>query len=503
MRRLRDLKNESGKCLRGIDAEANEIARVLKAPRCLLMEIFYKVLVEDAAVKAEIKRRGLVGRKPRGGAAETDTMHARVPGPGFCFQGDSTPLSRIKVKGESATLYFASDTFTSGVAGYYVYTGRPRADAHSRCLAHAASDKPSHCSRYNIPITKERWPMAVVPEAWVADRGELIGPIADYMVSSFDIALHNTPAYSPQLKADVEAAFGAMLRDLISKLDDHVTPRPGRLFAETIELTMHELNALIILFILAYNSRKLPQVPNPSQMGRKVWMSPLGLWNKELDRLNGEGLKFSRHELLLVTTRRKEAKLDEAGILFEGLTYNCPESGVSAFQSDLGGRRKTIKMHYDEDATDRIFIQRKELTRLGVATVGPRHEFIECPLDKRDADWAGHTFPAFREAYKQHTEATQGLYDNADETKAALAQGIADQNAGKPAVPEASTPGDDPGEPTASGQVPATAPAATHNSAPLPTTTNEDGHVNVSPPVEVSISAGLRRSRKRRANKSP
>ncbi|HWA28074.1 MAG TPA: hypothetical protein VG734_20655 [Lacunisphaera sp.] len=84
----------------------------------------------------------------------------------------------------------------------------------------------------------------MVPERWIADRGELIGPIADLLVSAFDTTLSNTPAYSPQLKADVEAAFGAMLRTLLSKLDSYIPPRPGRKFGETINLTMQELHVL-------------------------------------------------------------------------------------------------------------------------------------------------------------------------------------------------------------------------------------------------------------------
>lgn len=404
-------------------------------------QAFYDVLTKYPAVRAEIKRRGLVGRKPRGGAAEKDAMHTRVPGPGFCYQGDSTPLPRIKVDGVRTTLYFCSDTRVSGITGYYVHKGGPSAAAHSRSLAHAASDKVSYCARYNVSITRDQWPMDIVPEAWIADRGELIGPIADYLVSEFDLVLQNTPAYSPQLKADVEAAFGALLRSLISKLDTKVKPRPGRRYGETIELTMHELHVLIILFILEYNSRKLPRVPTPNQVAKKVPMTPLGLWNKELDLLTGEGRKFSERELLIATSKRTkgtEAKLDESGLLFEDLTYDCFDTGVAELQSQLGGRRKAVHIFYNEDITDQVFIQRKELRRIRVATTGPLHEFIECRLSTRDKSWAGYTFPEFKEAYSKLTEETQGLYENHDERKAALMRAIADQNAGKSAAPEPS-----------------------------------------------------------------
>lgn len=463
-------------------------------------QAFYSVLVNDPAVHAEIKKRALVGRKPRGGAAESDAMHSRMPGPGFCYQGDSTPLPRVRVDGKIVTLYFSSDTFTGAIAGYHAYPGRPSADAHSRCLAHAASDKPSYCAEYNIPISKAHWSMDIVPDTWVADRGELIGPIADYMVSSLGLVLHNTPAYSPQLKADVEAAFGALLRNLISKLDDHVAPRPGRRFEETIELTLHELHVLIILFILAYNSRKLTRVPTPSQMARKVHMSPLGLWNGEVDRLHGEGRKFSPHELLLVTSKRDKAKLDEAGVNFRGLTYSCLEAGASEFQSTLGSRVKDIQIHYDEDHTDRIFIQRKVLKRLGVATVEPQHEFIKCVLSQRDAHWAGYTFPDFLAAYEQHTKDTQAVFDIEDATKGGAAQALADFNAGKMAVPETDISGDDHGGQSKPDHVTAAspAPATTPEPTPPPASSEESGQE----PPKARIPAGLRRSRAKRNDKS-
>ncbi len=465
-------------------------------------QAFYSILVKDPVIAAAIKSRGLVGRKPSIGAAESEAMHARVPGPGFCYQGDSTPLPRIRVQGQQATLYFASDTYTSAIVGYYCYHGNPSANAHSRCLAHAASEKPSYCKQFGITITDDEWPMQVVPEAWVADRGEMIGPIADYLVSSFHINLQNTPAYSPQLKADVEASFGGLLRGLISKLDDHVQPRPGRRYGDTIDLTMHELHVLIIRFVLAYNSRKLRRVPTPSQMTREVWMTPLSLWNKEKDRLLGEGRSFTREELLLAKSKRAEAMLTESGLTFQGLTYVCRENGVEALQALLGQRSKRVYIQYVEDSTDQVLIQRKQLRRIGAATVGPLHEYVDCMLDSRDAAWAGYTFPAFLEAYRKHTEATQDLYEYHDERRAALSSGIADQKAGNLATPAAPPSRDIPDVASSDGTVTIPAPESRTPDPEVVMRSSDRPESSTPPALAGPTFSALRRARDRRNNPS-
>lgn len=402
-------------------------------------QAFAWYLTKNPKVATEVKKRGFGGCKPRGKVAVSDAMHTRVPGPGFCYQGDSTPLPRIRVNGQRITLYFCSDTATSAIVGYYAYAGNPSADAHSRCLANAVTDKVNYCQRYGIKITSLEFPMVYVPNAWVADRGELIGPIADVLVSSFHIDLHNTPAYSPQLKADVEAGIGQFMRGLIAKLDNHVAPRPGRKWDDTIELTMHELHVFIILFILAYNSRKLDQVPSPSQMTSGVWMTPLGIWNKEFARMNGEGRKFSSHELLLVTTKRSKATLDRTGIILDGLTFVCREPEMAGYLANLGERTKTLFVQHDEDTTARLFAQRKTLARIGLKTTGAPYEFVECPIHPKDEAWKDYSFPAYREAYKQHTAETQDLYNESDRARAALACAIEDKNNGEPTAAQAQT----------------------------------------------------------------
>ena len=464
-------------------------------------QAFAWYLTQNPKVATEVKKRGFGGAKPRGKAAINDAMHTRVPGPGFCYQGDSTPLPRIRVNGQRITLYFCSDTATSAIVGYYAYAGNPSAEAHSRCLANAVTDKVPYCLRYGIKITNLQFPMAHVPDAWVADRGELIGPIADILVSSFHINLHNTPAYSPQLKADVEAGIGQFMRELIAKLDNHVAPRPGRKWDDTIELTMHELHVFIILFILAYNSRKLDQVPSPSQVRRGVWMTPLGMWNKEFELLNGEGRKFSSHELLLVTTKRSEAKLDRTGILFGGLTYVCREPEMAGYLANLGERTKTFFAQHDEDATARLFVQRKALARIGLKTTGAPYEFIECQIHPKNEAWKDYSFPDYRAAYKKHSEETQDLYNESDRTRAALGSAIEEKNNGATTVvesqSEASAANADHASSPASEAPPHKEPATdapTTSGEPASPTIGEDS------PFDANTFAALQRARKKPSN---
>jgi hypothetical protein len=127
--------------------------------------------------------------------------------------------------------------------------------------------------------------------------------------------------------------------------------------------------------------------------------------------------------------------MDESGLLFKGLAYDCPEAGVAAFQSQLGPRRKTFVIHYDEDRTDEIHIQRRVLSKAGVQTEGPAHSFIVCPLSGKDSEWAGYTFPEFEAAYATHTEATHPLYDEHDAIRGVMVATIGSLNQSKPQTP--------------------------------------------------------------------
>jgi hypothetical protein len=110
---------------------------------------------------------------------------------------------------------------------------------------------------------------------------------------------------------------------------------------------------------------------------------------------------------------------------------------VKEFQQRMGNRVRNVPIYYDEDITDRVYVQAKALKRLGVAVKLPHYKFIECSLHTNSSGWAGFTFPRLRADMAKHNETMQGALNEKKSLDAAL---LAAGAAGKKAKPPAKIP---------------------------------------------------------------
>lgn len=373
---------------------------------------FYDVLITDAEIKELISQRHLVGRKPRQKPPIRERTSTRVPGPCFRYQIDATPTP-IRLLNEAtgeigpcATLYWALDTYVQGIAGYEISAETERALGAQIAFYNATLRKDTFCAPYKA-IDIAQWPMWGVPEQVVYDR-RLIGPVFDVLLEVFGTDIDNTPAYSPQLRADVEAAFGSFLRKVLTKLDAYLKPRAGRKYdAGTFPpLTISEFHLLVILFVLEYNSRELDRLPTPSDIANSVLNTPTARWNAEVDRRKGARTAISEEDGLIAFTIGGKARITRRGIeLPDGLTYRCPVSEMESFQRRLGDRSRRILIRYSEAHTHRIFVQIKALQKAGMDVKTDRpHKFVSCELHPDCKDWAGYSFPNYRSAQAAYNE---------------------------------------------------------------------------------------------------
>jgi hypothetical protein len=86
-------------------------------------------------------------------------------------------------------------------------------------LENVRTDKVVFCAEYDISITESEWPVSHLPEALMADRGELEGYDADHLVNAFNITVRNTAPYRGDLKGIVEQHI-----DLSNEKIIHWTP---------------------------------------------------------------------------------------------------------------------------------------------------------------------------------------------------------------------------------------------------------------------------------------
>ena len=131
------------------------------------------------------------------------TANSNVLGPGARFEIDAT-IADIYLVSDSdrgnivgrPVIYMVIDVFSRMVAGFYVGFESPSYAAAMQALSVAMTDKVQWCDRLGFEgITYEDWPIVGLPNAILADRGELLGHQIESLESSFAVRIENTPPY--------------------------------------------------------------------------------------------------------------------------------------------------------------------------------------------------------------------------------------------------------------------------------------------------------------------
>jgi hypothetical protein len=142
------------------------------------------------------------------------TANANVLGPGSRFEIDAT-IADIYVVSNSErrniigrpVIYMVIDVFSRMVAGFYVGVESPSYVSAMQALTHALTDKVEYCKKLGFDIEFEDWPVIGLPDAILADRGELLGHQIESLERSFSVRIENTPPYRGDAKGIVERSF--------------------------------------------------------------------------------------------------------------------------------------------------------------------------------------------------------------------------------------------------------------------------------------------------------
>ncbi|HCL38546.1 MAG TPA: transposase, partial [Marinobacter hydrocarbonoclasticus] len=141
------------------------------------------------------------------------TATAGVLGPGSRYEIDATiadvyllSADRQRIIGRP-TLYVVVDVFSRMVAGFYIGLENPSYVTAMSALTTSMSDKTELCARYDLEITQEQWPTVGIPDAILADRGELLGHQIESLEKAFGVRIEVTPPYRGDAKGIVERYF--------------------------------------------------------------------------------------------------------------------------------------------------------------------------------------------------------------------------------------------------------------------------------------------------------
>lgn len=299
------------------------------------------------------------------------TANTNVLGPGSRFEIDAT-IADIYVVSNSErrnivgrpVIYMVIDVFSRMVAGFYVGVESPSYVTAMQALTHALTDKVAYCKKYGFDIEYDDWPVTGLPDAILADRGELLGHQIESLERSFSVRIENTPPYRGDAKGIVERSFkthqaifktyapGIVTGTKIKKQGD----KDYRLEAT---LTVNEFTEIILASVLYHNRyHVLTKYDRDIDMPTDLIMTPLSLWNWGLQHRTGKLRAVSEEAVTLALLPRTKVTISELGICLFGVYYTCSEivkQGWMHRSKDIS-RPKSLEAAYDPRSANHIYL---------------------------------------------------------------------------------------------------------------------------------------------------
>ena len=314
-------------------------------------------------------------------------------GPGSLLQVDSTPsdiwvvsgLDRSRRLGRP-TVYFVVDTFSRLIVGFYVGLDDPSFFAAGLALENAMLDKVMYCAQFGIEISNEEWPSYGLPEAILADRGELEGHSATNLVHSLGIRVSNTAPFRADLKPIVERTIRSMNDLLIHQLPGAVRKpkergeRDSRLDAV---LTLREFRILMIHAILQYNSHRIEGYRLQKDMiADRLQPRPVDLWCWGIQNRSGHLRTADPAIVRSNLLPGGKATVTHRGIKFRKLHYTSERAVRERwFEKARATRSWQVDVNYDPRIVNTLFLRKP-----GVALCDPC-QLLEAELRFEGLSW--------------------------------------------------------------------------------------------------------------------
>ncbi|MDD9267872.1 Mu transposase C-terminal domain-containing protein [Paenibacillus sp. GCM10023248] len=292
-----------------------------------------------------------------------------VPGPGSYYQMDATPANFYIVSRFNRSwvlrkpwIYLVVDVFSRLIAGFYVGLENPSYIGVMMALASAASDKAKVCKEYNIELDESEWKAKGLPDAIIADKGELISKNAETLINAHQVRIENNPPGRADLKGIVERLFKKM-DELISDLPGYEQKdsrsRGATDYRLDAELTLDEFTWYFIQAIRHHNKSYLPTYEKTLPMTKEnVRPIPSEIWNWGVERtgaIRWQEVDKLKINLMPIGT----AKVTRAGIKFNGLHYVCKRGEEEKWFHRAKEGEWKIKVSYDPRIVNEIYYRDK------------------------------------------------------------------------------------------------------------------------------------------------
>ncbi|MDY0208538.1 MAG: Mu transposase C-terminal domain-containing protein [Pseudomonas sp.] len=320
------------------------------------------------------------------------TATADVHGPGARYEIDATiadiyllSADRQSIIGRP-TLYAVVDVYSRLIAGFYVGLENPSYVTAMLALVNAMTDKAQLCQSYGYNIESEDWPSIGIPDAILADRGELLGYQIEYLEQAFGVRIENTPPYRGDAKGIVERNFRTLQADFKPFAPGVVTgttvkKRGGKDYRLDATLTLDEFTKIIIGSILHRNQHSvLVKYDRDPEMPDTLAPIPLTIWQWGIQNRSGRLRNTSEAALKIALLPRQKVTLSNYGIQCFGAFYTCRELLESGWLHRTRQQRpSSFIAAYDPAVADIIY----------VFPNASQPDYWECSLTDRSREFRG------------------------------------------------------------------------------------------------------------------
>ncbi len=325
----------------------------------------------------------------------TANMHAL--GPGSRFEIDATiadiyvvsDVNRSWIVGRPV-VYIVIDVFSRLIVGFYIGFENPSYVAAMQALQVAMTDKVAFCHQFNFDISSEEWPAIGLPDAILADRGELLGYQIENLEKSFSIRIENTPPFRGDAKGIVERNFKTLQADFTPFAPGVVTgekvkKRGGNDYRLDAKLSISDFKEIILSSILYHNQyHVLKKYDRAADMPVNLPSVPLMLWNWGIQNRTGRLRTAPETSVRLSLLPRTEATVSELGICLFGIYYTCQEAIAEGWMHRARevSRPEKVMVAYDPNVADEIFL----------FPIRNRAEYWVCKLSERSREFSHCSF---------------------------------------------------------------------------------------------------------------
>ncbi|HEY5563626.1 MAG TPA: hypothetical protein VIK72_18035 [Clostridiaceae bacterium] len=328
--------------------------------------------------------------KKRIGARKYDLKNRELPsntlqdvlGPGSRYEIDSTPddiylvsrLDKSRVIGRPTT-YMIVDVFSRLITGVHISFEAASWNGSASTIYNCTENKVKFCLKFGIEITSEEWPSQGLPNIILADRGELIGPIGEPIISKLSIVLENTPTGRGDRKPIVEQTFHrlhARIKALLpGAVKKNCRERGERDYKLDARLDIFEYTQIVLIAIKNINKSELDDYQLTREMlADGVKAIPIKLWEWGMVNRTGKLRTINEDILKFHLMKHDTASITERGIKYRKILYTTKLAKNNGWYelSRIEGY-KNIPIVYDDRDMTFIYIYDK-----------PTNKYIQCEL---------------------------------------------------------------------------------------------------------------------------